>query len=526
MVELALIIGIFSNFILALGLIGKLHPYLLKLLSFLFLSLIIVLTVIKRKEIRDFFLDLKGIKKDKLLLFLILVFALAVLVNLIGVWGPELGFDALWYHLTLPKIYLQTEKIFFIPGGLFYYSAMPKLTEMLYLPTLIFSPEGILAKFIHFLFGILSAISLYKLNRRFLNQKFSLLATLIFYTSLVVGWESTTAYVDLSRCFFEILSLDLLLSYLETKKQKFLLESAITMGLSLSVKLIAFFSLLSISLFMFIKIKKPLSVLKFVFTAILIPLPWFIFSYLNTGNPFYPVFEKILDSSHLIPLPGLFRFLKDTWILFYKPQDPHSFIYLAFFPLVAISYLKETSSKFKDLFLYFIFCLVFWYLTPRTGGSRFFIPYLPVLSLLTVLGVNYTRRFYQKIFLLSCLICFSINISYRFLANSKFLPVILNKVSKDQFLSQHLNFENGDFLDPKQEIKKIVKNELVLIYCSHNLFYADFPFVHESYAPPDLPYSYVLTQNCQPPKTDFVGNLIYENVLTKTKLYFYKGKIQ
>ena len=61
----------------------------------------------------------------------ILIFILC-LVNLVGALGPETAFDALWYHITLPKIYLQHKELLFIPGGLLYYSAMPQLGEMLY----------------------------------------------------------------------------------------------------------------------------------------------------------------------------------------------------------------------------------------------------------------------------------------------------------------------------------------------------------------------------------------------------------
>ena len=49
------------------------------------------------------------------------------LVNLVGALGPELGFDALWYHLTEAKLFRHTGSVAPIPGNLFYFSCFPPL---------------------------------------------------------------------------------------------------------------------------------------------------------------------------------------------------------------------------------------------------------------------------------------------------------------------------------------------------------------------------------------------------------------
>ena len=67
-------------------------------------------------------------KLDRLWLGLIIVQAL---VNLIGALGPELGFDALWYHLTEAKLFLQRGSIAPLPGNLLYWSGLPRLGEMI-----------------------------------------------------------------------------------------------------------------------------------------------------------------------------------------------------------------------------------------------------------------------------------------------------------------------------------------------------------------------------------------------------------
>jgi len=526
MVELAILIGIFSYLVFAVGLIGNLGS--LSYLGIGFLMIILFLAA-KKSPWEKIYSFWQEVKKERICLVLLGLLFAQVIVNLIGALGPELGFDALWYHLTIPKIYLQQERIFFIPGSLFYYSAMPKLSEMLYLVSLVFSSGGTLAKLIHFSFGIFSAIALYNLARRYLKQHESILTILIFYTTLIVGWQSITAYVDLARTFFEILALDLFLRWWgsdQTKKEAkvFLIESAVMLGLAISTKLLALASLPIFLILIFIKSKKILPVCFFLLATIIIPLPWFVFSFIHTGNPIFPIFSGILDQSHKIVSFNLFRFFGDLWTLFYRSADQISPIFLIFFPVVLLGMIKgKLASWLKIVAIYFFLSLIFWYFTPRTGGSRFILPYLPALSLLVVAVVFVQGKLLQKSLFLLAIFSAIVNIGYRTLANKKFLPVVFGRESKNEFLSRHLNFKRGDFLDLDNDLKKIIKeDELVLVYGSHNLFYADFPFVHSSFANPNLPVSYILVQNNVFPKEINLGKLVYHNQRSEIKLYFSK----
>lgn len=528
MVEIALAVGVYSYLIFGLGLLSQLGTVQIKAVTFLLFFSICCLIYAKntllKKEIKDLWLVLK---KDRFSFVLFLILVLGVIVNLIGALGPELAFDSLWYHLTLPKIYLREQKIFFLKGGLFYYSSMPKLTEMLYLASLVFSPDGILAKFIHFLFGIFSVIALFNFSKRYLKTKQSLLVTVLFYTSLIVGWESITAYVDLSRTFFEILALDLFLQWGENRERKVLLyESAIMMGLAVSAKLIAFASLLIFLILILITGKKLLSSLRYLLLAVFTVSPWLVFSYISTGNPIYPVFGGLLDANHRFAGFNLIAFIKDIWKLFYHPADMTSPIFLIFFPFILGYCLNKKTKSTKILLVYFFLSLLFWYLTPRTGGTRFFLPYLSVLSFLVVISLENAGKFFQKFLLITIFFCSLINIGYRFLANYKFLKVVLGLESKEKFLVEKLDFSNNDFYDPGQEIKKIVRDDLVLVFGSHNLFYADFRFFHESFAPKSIKYSYILTQNFLLSKK--YGHLkeLYFQPQTNVKLYLYGGSMK
>ncbi len=534
MFAIAILIGIYSYCIFALGLLGLLYLVVIFVFSIFFLVLAVLYF---RKNILEVFGGIReireAVRRDMLSRVLLLFFAALVVVNLVGALGPELAFDALWYHLTLPKLYLLNHAVVFIPGGLLYYSAMPKLTEMLY--TAAFAIQGeTLAKTIHFLFGVLSVIALYKLARLFLPITFSLLASAIFYSNLVVGWESITAYVDLARTFFEILALLGIILWIRQNDRKWLVESAVMLGLAVTTKLLAIGSLLPLCLIIIwhcFKRNKPVkttvsSVLLYCFIVFLIPLPWFVFSFIHTGNPVYPFFTSAYDSSFDFKLLWPNIFVQELWMLFTKSADPISPLYIMAVPLIAAFY-KKFETKQKLIIFYTFSGLLLWYFTPRTGGGRFIIPYLPAFSLVVSFAIKKltTAKFHYKKVSVSIgnLLVVSVLLSslvYRGVANSKYIPVLLGMQTKTEFLKKHLNFSFGDFYDIDGYFNKTVKSkDKVLLYGFHNLYYADFPFIDSSFVQKGNTFNYIAIQNGELPERFRYWSLIYYNPITNVRLY-------
>ena len=116
------------------------------------------------------------------------------------------------------------------------------------------------------------------------------------------------------------------------------------------------------------------------------------------------------------------------------------------------------------------------------------------------------------------------SIAYRFGANLKYIPVVLGKESKTEFLSNHLNFSFGDFYDVDGYFaKKIKANDTVLLYGLHNLYYIDFPFIDSSYIRKGDKFNYVAVQGDNLPERFKSWNLIYYNRKTHVKLYSMGG---
>ncbi len=505
-----LLIGLYSYVIFFLGIIHALTTVNILALTFIFVTLVTILiwknfSISVFGNIKKWLKDLTPLEK-----FLLGIVLVQILVNLIGVLGPETGFDALWYHLTLPKIFLQEGKIFHISGGLFYYSDMPKLVEMLYIPVLV---TGFVtgAKFIHFLFGLGTLILIYKLSRKFISPKLSLLAIVIFYSNLVVGWQSITAYVDLGRTFFEIFALFYFLIYIEKKNVRFLIFSSICLGLAITTKL---FSGLDIATFLLLALffgKSIKHAFLYVIISLIVPLPWFIFSYVSTKNPFYPFFSGIY------PVSPDFHF--SNFLNFLFSADPISPVYLITFPIVLLG-LKKMKLGGKILVVYSVISFIIWFLAPQSGGGRFIMAYLPTFSVLVALSLSYMKdRFVLKYSIALIIVVSIVSIVYRGAANMKYTPVILGIEPNDKFLTDHLNFSFGDFYDIDGYFKKnIKKSDKVLVYNVHNLYYADFPFVDSSWYKKGDFFNYVLIRG-QVPNDYQNWKLKYQNIRTSVKLY-------
>ena len=113
----AIYIAIYAYLILALGLTSRLTNTNIGVLSFIF-GLIFFKRLIN--SIKQHFIQIshlfKLIKKDWLIFMIMLLIVIQALINLVGALGPELSFDSLWYHLTLPKLYLEQQRVYFLQG--------------------------------------------------------------------------------------------------------------------------------------------------------------------------------------------------------------------------------------------------------------------------------------------------------------------------------------------------------------------------------------------------------------------------
>lgn len=419
----------------------------------------------------------------KILLFLILFL---VMVNLIAVFGPEIGFDALWYQLTLPKLWLLKRQWFF-EGGLLYYSPMPRLGGVLFLP-LMFLYEEAGAKLVQMSAGIITSWLIYKIARLKFDRELSLFAAAGFYISNIVSWQSGSAYVDLIRTMFEITGFYFSVS----DKSKGLISSkkimaGIMMGLAVGTKWQAIGTLLLMSLWF--------SPVIFI-VGLLVSSPWMLIAYHFTNNPLYPIFETFMSQIQLKEVGAQYYDVKNVaWRIlnvpwqFVRPYDDHTNpIYFGVVILIPFLIRKIRDKYDKSIFLFAVFGLLIWQVIPPPS-TRYYLPYLPYLALL--LPYLITRFGWLKYLLL---ISFVLVIGARIKANGKYLPYLIGKETKEQFLVKNIRRLPGTFVDEDKMIEKnFDSNKKYLVDGINNLYYFPFDFDHTSWAKDYDNYDYLVT---------------------------------
>lgn len=405
-------------------------------------------------------------------------------INLAGALGPELSFDALWYHLPLSRLAAERGWWGVIPGGLLYYSGLPRLWDWVGAGLLMIGGE-ILVKVIHWAFGVGSAWLVYKLGRRYFGKKESLMAGVVWYSSLVVGWLSITAYVDLVRTFFILVGVWYFLEAVEKKKKW--LWSALVLGVAYSIKAISLVDGVAVGFLFGFLTKNKLNSFKYWGVLSIFVLFWGGVNIMEGYGFFYPFLTgyKFLAN---YPYFDVGQFLGPLVVFF----DPRYRVGPIILILVWIKRRKLKAKKLRPLLIISTGIILAWFLIPRSGFGRFF---LPSLALLSVVGTGLEKEIWKRRIVTGLVVLSAvIGIVYRGMANGKFVPYLMGKESKNDFLIKNLNFEFGDWYDTDGWVRKNLTGKRYLVKGVHNTYYLPGDFDHESWADADYCYRYVLVQ--------------------------------
>ena len=208
--------------------------------------------------------------------------------------APPLKFDALVYHLALPRAYLTAGKIIFVPQIMFW--GMPQLGEMLYTWGMALAGTQA-ATVLGWGFGILALAGLIG----FVKENVNTLAAWVSAASLISGFSLATAlawgYIDWLTILFGMAFLISLDYWRKEKQRSFLILAGIFSGMAFGTKYsagILFVSGIVVVLWyskdqlIFKSILRELAL--FLFCAGLFASPWLIKNLIATGNPIYPLF--------------------------------------------------------------------------------------------------------------------------------------------------------------------------------------------------------------------------------------------
>jgi hypothetical protein len=228
---------------------------------------------------------------------LILMGCLAML-NLVWATVPEIEYDALNYHLAVPKIYLEQHRVLEVP---FFHAYFVHNIEMAI--TWILALGGSeTVKFVVFGLGLAAAAATFSLTSPMFGSRAGLWAAALFYSTPLVGWESGAVYIDNIIALFVTCGLIAILRWLDAQRVASLTAAALLAGAAVGSKLNASFAFLPAGALiiwstvrdmsgMFRRLAYPIGV--FAITAV----PCYALVWWYTGNPIFPFMNALFRSS-------------------------------------------------------------------------------------------------------------------------------------------------------------------------------------------------------------------------------------
>jgi len=410
--SLAIGLAIFTYLLIGFGLMGLFNKWVINFL-------VVGMFFLTYNEIGDFIQQtktkLKNLVNLKLPLIETILFVILfvqIVFNLFGASVLPSNWDALAVHLARPKEWIRLSRLTSVPYLRFGGGNSPYNIGILYGMSLLVK-DVILAKLISFVFGILTAMGIYSLGKRYFSRRIGLFSAAIFYTTPIVSYVSTTAGVDLGFTFYAFLAAYALINWITSRRRNWLIISAVMGGLCLGSKWTGFLCVAILSLgilvdsFLFKKEKFTLVIKNFLLFTLLggaIGSFWYLRAFIISGSSIFTLLYDLLKGSaqrgafamnvtkeiigpglnlakaylflpwNITMHPGIFRGLGAIGLLF-----------LAFLPFVVFPRFRR-DKVIKFILYYSLIYLVFW--SWSIPYKRGLIPVISLLSIIVACVVN------------------------------------------------------------------------------------------------------------------------------------------
>ena len=488
--------------VFALGALQALYPYVIVATIILFIVLSLKGWRLLGQDGRHPLIPIPQNGYERVAFFMLVV---CLCVAFLLVLTPEIGKDALVYHLAVPKLFLKHQGFYFIDGNIF--ANYPLLGEMLYIIGL-FLQGDILAKAVHFLFLLAILLGMIQFIRQRMGENaFPYLSLLIFMTVPSVFEASHMAYSDLFVTYYCLGAVFAYINWSDRRETVWLILCGVFTGLAVACKytalllpFIGVLGILWISHYNRLPVRTAVRYLCiYLICVTLAGSPFYIKNWLMTGNPFYPFLYHIFgglgwdqDQARLYDLfirnLGMGRELIDYVLLpwnvsFNAKMNSSQFdgilgpIFLVMLPF-ALG-LRKTGLDIKIITTYCILSFLFW--ASSAQQIRYLFHILPLLAIL----IGFLLAYYQRrkiifrimtILIAGCLLFNFYYISMEFL---KIRPpgVVFGVESKDDFLKRMLpSYEMFKFINQRLQ----PDSRILLIYMRNYGFLCDRNYYSDS----------------------------------------------
>lgn len=331
------------------------------------------------------------------------LFWISFLVILIGSLSPEIGGDALCYHLNLPKVFLSKGSL--APDYYDLNSYFPLFMYNLYLLGLA-TGGAVAAKLFHLFFGFLLFLTI-----KLVISEETKNATVAYFVALVV-WLTpaiynilSASYIDVALVFYVFLALVVITQQLGRSAQKIFFLSGFFVGCGIAIKYLAVtaaLGLVVICLLETAKSRRPLELLThFSLWCVGFAVGcgyWIVRNWVVTRNPIFPYLASVFGTESIPDLhfhlqtgagKDWFSFLSVFWNMFYQPHAFGSFesrigiFYFLFLPFFLLAVFFVPRSRFYALFA--VVVLISWFYTAQV--PRYMLSVLPAMAVTSSFGL-------------------------------------------------------------------------------------------------------------------------------------------
>lgn len=421
---LALSSGALSYLVFAVGLVGWLHTGVL----WGILALVVLVTLPLRRRV------LTAAEDKPLWRAWVIGGAAAVLVLPMVVSPPAAtDWDGLSYHLAAPAIWLREGRINYIP--FIHQSNFPFVVEMQYLWALGIGAGAGGAKLFHWATLLLTLAGIFAFARRAGLSGAWAVAGLVSVP--VVLWEATVAYADLATTAYTLLCLLAAWNAAGEEnvhhRRTWLLLAGVMGGLALGTKMTA---LGSIGLLAVLLLWEALrtrhvrlgEIVLCVGVALLVGAPWYIKSYVYTGNPVYPYFYEIFGGRNWTAENA--RIYREAQLAFGLGREPYQLLMAPFNLTFYWSRFFDPMPFVGSVGFVFLAGLVpLLFIRRQPDASRWWIAF-SLVSLVLWFVLMQQVRYVMTIFPLICLLCgwLSVQKEHRFTARAIQVAIALQVV--------------------------------------------------------------------------------------------------
>ncbi|MGQ0663471.1 MAG: hypothetical protein ACT4P2_07760 [Pseudomonadota bacterium] len=219
------------------------------------------------------------------------VLGVSAAMDLLEALAPAADADTMAYHYDLPRRFLEAGRIIFVPRA--FDGAAPLLVQMTHVPVLALG-GGRAANLWTMASGFAAAFLLYAVSRRYLSPLWSAVLALIFLTSPAVVYGAGTGQVEVRLALFAVVAAFAAGEALARGASGFAVVAGLAAGFYMGGKFFGLLFAAAVGLVLLWGRGWLARGAVFAAAALAAGSQWYLWNWLHTGDPLFPVLYGIL----------------------------------------------------------------------------------------------------------------------------------------------------------------------------------------------------------------------------------------